>query len=250
MSPPPSPHTKPSRPASNGREARAGSSFRVDIAFIWQKPAIVSGMMMASAPPAIITSASPRWMIFRASPMAWLPVAHAVTTDEFGPLAPNRIEMSPEAMLMMSIGMKKGETRSGPFAFRTSWLSSSVVMPPMPEPTSTPKRLLSTRSTLSPASSTAMAAQATAYFRYGSSFRSSFLSMYLSGSKPLSSPAMRVAKPVASKRVMGPMPDTPCNQARPELLGGIPDGRDGAQPGHDDALRLVHVSAPAPTGSL
>ena len=47
--------------------------------------------------------------------MAWLPVAHAVTTEEFGPLAPKRIEISPEAMLTMSIGMKKGETRSGPF---------------------------------------------------------------------------------------------------------------------------------------
>ena len=43
--------------------AFVGSSLRVDIAFIAQKPAIVSGTMMASEPPAIITSASPRWMI-------------------------------------------------------------------------------------------------------------------------------------------------------------------------------------------
>ena len=71
--------------------------------------------MIASAPPAIITSASPRWMILMASPIAWLPVAQAVTTEEFGPLAPKRIEISPEAMLTMSIGMKNGETRSGPF---------------------------------------------------------------------------------------------------------------------------------------
>src|SRR5438067_1369012 len=51
--PPPSPHTKPSRPTSNGREAFSGSSLRVDIAFIEQKPAMVSGTTMASAPPAI-----------------------------------------------------------------------------------------------------------------------------------------------------------------------------------------------------
>src|SRR5437899_1839069 len=37
--PAPSPHTKPSRPASKGREAFSGSSLRVDIAFIEQKPA-------------------------------------------------------------------------------------------------------------------------------------------------------------------------------------------------------------------
>ena len=90
------------------------------MAFIWQKPAMVSGMMMASEPPAIITSASPRWMIFVASPMAWLPVAQAVTTAEFGPLAPKRIEITPEAMLTISIGMKKGDTRSGPFVRSTS----------------------------------------------------------------------------------------------------------------------------------
>jgi len=112
--PPPSPHTKPSRPASKGRDAFCGSSLRVDIAFIEQKPAMVSGTTMASAPPAIITSASPRWIRRKASPSAWLPVAQAVTTAEFGPLAPKRIETSPAAMFTMSIGMKKGDTRSGP----------------------------------------------------------------------------------------------------------------------------------------
>src|SRR5947199_405768 len=61
--PPPSPHTKPSRPASNGRDAFCGWSLRVDIAFIEQKPAIVSGTTIASAPPAILPSESPRWMI-------------------------------------------------------------------------------------------------------------------------------------------------------------------------------------------
>src|SRR6266511_3260886 len=125
--PPPSPQTKPSRSASKGREALVGSSLRVDMAFIWQKPAMVSGRMMASAPPAIITSASSRWMIFMASPMAWLPVAQAVTTDELGPLAPNRIEITPEAILMMIIGTKKGETRSIARAFHRVHLEVGVL---------------------------------------------------------------------------------------------------------------------------
>jgi hypothetical protein len=47
-------------------------------------------------------------------------VAQAVTTEEFGPLAPRRIEITPEAMLTMSMGMKKGETRSGPLVRSTS----------------------------------------------------------------------------------------------------------------------------------
>src|SRR5262245_52389866 len=54
-----------------------------------------------------------------------------------------------------------------------------------------------------------MAALHTAYLRKGSNLRSSFLSMYLSGSKPLTSAAMRVSKPVGSNRVMGPAPERP-----------------------------------------
>ena len=48
--------------------------------------------MIASEPPATIRSASPRWMILNASPIAWLPVAQAVTTEEFGPFSLYRIE--------------------------------------------------------------------------------------------------------------------------------------------------------------
>jgi len=49
--------TKPSRPASNGRDARSGSSLRVESAFIAQKPPTASGTIVASVPPAIIASA-------------------------------------------------------------------------------------------------------------------------------------------------------------------------------------------------
>src|SRR3546814_1578638 len=41
--PAPSLNTKPSRSRSHGRDARAGSSLRVDIAFIAQKPPIAVG---------------------------------------------------------------------------------------------------------------------------------------------------------------------------------------------------------------
>ena len=58
--PAPSPMTKPSRPASQGRLAFSGSSLRVESARIAANPPTPMGVMAASDPPAIMTSASPR----------------------------------------------------------------------------------------------------------------------------------------------------------------------------------------------
>jgi hypothetical protein len=49
------------------------------------KPAMPTGTMELSAPPATITSASPYLIIRAASPMAWAPVAQAVTTRGSAP---------------------------------------------------------------------------------------------------------------------------------------------------------------------
>ena len=54
---------KPSRSLSNGRLARCGSSFRVDSARIAANPPTPIGVLAASDPPAIITSAAFRRMI-------------------------------------------------------------------------------------------------------------------------------------------------------------------------------------------
>ena len=86
--PAPSPSTKPSRSLSHGREARGGSSLRVDIAFIEQKPPIEVGVEPRSAPPATITSASPYWIMRMAMPIEWFDVAQAETAEKFGPLTP------------------------------------------------------------------------------------------------------------------------------------------------------------------
>src|SRR3989442_2452252 len=193
---------------------------------------------MASAPPAIITSASPRWIGRKASPSVWLPVAQAVTTAELGPLAPKRIETSPDAMLTMSIGMKNGETRSGPFSMSILCASRSEEMPPMPEPMSTPKRVPSSLAGSRPDSSTAMTEHAIAYLRYGSSRRASFLSTYFSSSKLRTSPAMRVTNwnsPLAvlvcaSNFVIGPMPDLPCVSADQNSGTSLPRGVSAPMP--------------------
>ncbi len=77
--PAPSPSTKPSRFLSNGREARCGSSLRVDIARICAKPAMLSGWMHASVPPT--TTMSARSSAIRSNPaaIASAPDAHALT---------------------------------------------------------------------------------------------------------------------------------------------------------------------------
>ena len=57
--PAPSPSTKPSRPLSNGREARSGSSLRSDRARMAANAAMFSSMIAASVPPATTMSARP-----------------------------------------------------------------------------------------------------------------------------------------------------------------------------------------------
>ena len=63
-------------------------------------------------------SASPNLIIRQDSPIALLDVAQAVTMHMFGPRNPNSIEIKPLAMLLMSIGIVKGETRDGPLVIK------------------------------------------------------------------------------------------------------------------------------------
>ena len=100
--------TNPSRSLSQGRLARAGSSLRVERARMAANPPTPMGVMAASAPPAIMTSASPCWMMRKESPMEWALVVQAVAVASFGPLAPTRMETCPAARLTMEAGMKNG----------------------------------------------------------------------------------------------------------------------------------------------
>ena len=98
-------------------------------------PPTPSGVMVASAPPQIIASASPRWMTRAASPIECAPVEQADTCDMFGPLAPNRIEICPGARLTMIIGTKNGEMPwRGPFSHSVLQVASMVLTPPRPAP--------------------------------------------------------------------------------------------------------------------
>jgi hypothetical protein len=75
----PSPMTNPSRSMSNGRQAFSGSSLRSLVALIWQNAPIVSGVIVASEPPASMATAAPRLMISAASPIPCEPDAQALT---------------------------------------------------------------------------------------------------------------------------------------------------------------------------
>ena len=111
---------------------------RVDSARNAANPPRLIGVIAASDPPVIMTSASPRRMISNESPIACADAEQAVQLARFGPLAPNRIDTCPEARLMMADGMKNGEIFRGPPA-RSALCSRSMVWnPPMPEPMKTP----------------------------------------------------------------------------------------------------------------
>ena len=67
-----------------------------------------------------------------ASPMAWPAVAQALTVAQLGPRAPKLIAVWPLARLAMAIGMKNGDSRSGPRVALIVICSTSVPEPPRP----------------------------------------------------------------------------------------------------------------------
>src|SRR5882724_7094317 len=122
---------KPSRSASNGRLAVAGSSLRVDSAFMEAKPPTPIGVMVASVPPQIIISAAPRSIILNESPMACAEAEQAVAVAELGPRAPYRIETWPEARFTIAEGIKNGEIFPGPPCTSFQCSRSMMSNPPM-----------------------------------------------------------------------------------------------------------------------
>ena len=59
----------------------------LDSALAWPKLASAVGVVAISPPPAMMTSASPYWMVRMPRPIACVEVVQAVTTPRFGPLA-------------------------------------------------------------------------------------------------------------------------------------------------------------------
>ena len=84
------------------------------------KPAIPTGVMPASVPPAKTTSARPSRIMSVASPIAMFDAAQAVHWDASGPRLPSSIETQAAPMFGMICGIANGFTRSGPRSSRMS----------------------------------------------------------------------------------------------------------------------------------
>ena len=111
--------TKPSRSASNGRLAAAGSSLRRESARIAENPPMPTFVIPASVPPANMTSARSSRIASIASPIAMFEAAQAVHSDVSGPRVPSSIETQAAPMFGMIAGIESGLTRSGPRS--SSW---------------------------------------------------------------------------------------------------------------------------------
>ena len=215
--------TKPSRPLSNGRDARSGSALRVESACMALKVAMPIRQIAASVPPVITATASPRRIHSAASPMALPADAHAETAAKLGPRAPNSMATRPAAMSGIIAGMVKGETRRGPISWRRSTAFSSHSRPPIPEATSTP-----TSSGMAPMSRpesvTASRASATPRATQREVRRSSLAPRWSTGSNPFTSPAMCVARSETSHSEMGTIPGRPRRHASQLAATSLPRG--------------------------
>jgi hypothetical protein len=135
-----SPITKPSARRRDGREPRSGSSFRLEIALMAPKPAMLTRVTGASVPPQIITSARPSRIASMPSPIAMFEAAQAVHWERSGPLVPSSIETQPAARFGMIWTIENGLTRSGPRSLSWSTHASKDFSPPIPVATAAPTR--------------------------------------------------------------------------------------------------------------
>src|SRR6266851_10410641 len=115
----------------------------------------------------------------------------------------------PAAMSAIIIGTVNGLIRLGPRSISCVWLFSISSMPPMPELTITPTSSGSISEGSSPDCAIACFEAARANWQYRPMWRAVLRSMYSSGTKPLTSAAILVSKPVVSKWVMVFTPETP-----------------------------------------
>ena len=184
-------------------------------AFIALKADTATGPIAPSAPPASITSASPRWIMWKAAPPACEPVAQAVAVAMFTPCRLKRMLVWPAQAFTMSRGTTKGLTLRGPPSISRAWFASIVSMPPMPLPIATPRRSKSPALKSMPQSRAASTAAPRPYRQKRSIRFASRPStpMCFSGSKPFTSPPKRVGQSgVVGKFVIGPMPDRPSSR--------------------------------------
>src|SRR3990170_3744919 len=225
-----SPKTKPSRFASNGRDAPSGSSLRFERAPMFASAANATGRMALSVPPAMTTSTSPCSMRRCASTKACTPDAHAATEVMTGPRIPFWMLTWQAAMDGDIIGTMKGLTRSGPFVRSVTSPPATSCRPPPPvfTTTATSSRLWSPIS--SAAESIAWRAAATASCANRLMRRACLKSIQSFGSKPFTSAAMRTSRWEASNWPIGATPETPATRFDQKVAASLPIGVTAPNP--------------------
>jgi hypothetical protein len=234
----PSPITKPSRRASNGREMP-----------VWERAsralnaARASGVKPASEPPATTASASPACSMRSAPPIACAPEAHAELTANEGPRRSWRIDSAPAPALLIISGTDSGETYCAPRSRSVSWPSTSVWMPPMPVPSTQPTRAGSYgRPSARPGSASQPAsASASAHAAIASCVKRSARRASLAERKSFGSKSAHAPSPSA-------IPHSPAHQRSCRVRAPTPRGVTAPTPvittASDCALRAIVATAP------
>ena len=243
--PAPSPSTKPSRSASKGREAVAGSSLRSESALQEQKPPMPERFTQASAPPAIITSASPYSIMRPASPIAM--GARGACRDHRHVRALGLELDRDQARHHVDDGAGHEERRDAPRPLgdhladvvldhrqpadaRAHVHADALGVRVVDHEAGVVERHLRGREPV-----VDERVGAARLLRRASS---------RPALKPFTSAAMRVGSTEASNCVIGPTPLTPLRRLSQAWASRVTDGRDDAQPGDDDAS-LRHVGGGA-----
>ena len=134
--------------------------------------------------------------------------AHAVVSVVSGPRVPSAIDVSAAPMFEMRAVTQNGFSRSGPASKSFAYATSCVRRPPIPVPIEHPIRAASAAMSRS-ASATACVAAATASCAKRSVFLTDFRSMYSSGSKPFTWPAIFGVPSGTTNSSMRETPDRP-----------------------------------------
>ena len=139
---PPRPRPSRSRRARGrrGGGASAGSSLRVDIARMIANAPKQSGASGASAPPPIITSASPSRIARNPSPIAIVPDAQLIPLVLFGPCTPNSIATLQLAAPAKTVSARRDRPRGAPARGRCRAAPRRGPRRRAPCPSSTPTR--------------------------------------------------------------------------------------------------------------
>ena len=197
------------------------------------RAAKATGRSGASEPPAMITSHSPERMRRRASWNAMTLLAQAATWVMTGPVRPYFMLTRAAAIDPDRAGMANGLTWPGPFSARVAVPSMTCSIPPPPVLMTTPTR--SRRSgdqslKSRPECSTASAEAAMAKWMKRLIRRAIFRSSPTVGSKSFTSAAIRTSKPVGSKLVIGPPPETPARRFVQKVVASLPMGVTAPRP--------------------